>query len=69
MTVLIRYCIKITITNLACPVRHQIILDIDVAFSFFLFLFMLLKNISCVKAQKHPCFMMLKDSNGVSKWL
>lgn len=35
MTVLIRYCIKITIKKLSgCRVRHQIILDIDVAFSF-----------------------------------
>lgn len=57
MTVLIRYCIKITIKKLSgCRVRHQIILDIDVAFSFcsFFFLFMRYQKrvmISCVKAQ------------------
>lgn len=39
MTVLIRYCIKITIKLSGCPVCHQIILDIDVAFAFFFFTF------------------------------
>lgn len=56
MTVLIRCCIKNHNQKLSgCRVCHQIILDIDVAFSFF-FLFSLFihpKNhvISCVKAQ------------------
>lgn len=49
MTVLIRYCIKNHNQKLSgCPVCHQIILDIDVAFLllffFFFFLFMRLKT-------------------------
>lgn len=58
MTVLIRYCIKNHNQKLSgCPVCHQIILDIDVAFLllfFFLFLFIYASQnhaISCVKAQ------------------
>lgn len=57
MTVLIRYCIKNHNQKLSgCPVCHQIILDIDVAFSSFFFFVLFIyasQNhvISCVKAQ------------------
>lgn len=53
MTVLIRYCIKNHNQKLSgCPVCHQILLDIDVAFSFFV-LFMHLKK---------PCYQLCEST-------
>lgn len=73
MTVLIRYCIKITIKLSGCPVCHQIILDIDVAFAFFSFCFYLWISKPCYQLCESTItsafFELLQTVNGVSEWL
>lgn len=55
MTVLIRYCIKVTIRSSAgAPFLTKIILDVDVAF-FPLFFSVLYLKVLAVKAQEHLC--------------
>lgn len=56
MTVLIKYCIKNHNQKLSgCPVCHQILLDIDVAFSSFFFS-------RFIYASQEPCYQLCEST-------